>query len=1189
MASRKPSSSRGELAIGGRPLKPGDRLGAYVFQREIGSGGMAHVLLARDPSGDPIALKVLKESRLQTGLARFRREFHALSRIKHPNVIRVDAYGDLHGHPFIAMEFVDGPDLHTTIRSLRNTPDEARFERAESILVDLCRALAAIHRRGLVHRDLKPSNVLIGADGACKLTDFGIVKQLDPRRDPHLSTTLVGTWAYTSPEHISGRAVDHRSDLYSLGVILFALLTGKRPFVADNMAGYLEQHRDYRPPRPSQIKANVPAHLDNICVRLLAKLPRDRFQSAQEVLYRLKADTSYEELEAQSGWEPPLVGNRHAVERLEEAVAALTARRGGVIRLFGEDGSGKSRLTHVVMERAKMLGMTPKLYAFQPEAPVFSVAVKMARDLMRELPDDHSKDLERIVRAFAEGSALRGDTRYALYDALKGALEVALAEQPQVYVLDDTHEATGPELHLFHYLSRSLLGNDEPHPLLLVLASRPISAHTSQGVEERSFGVLPTDLSLQPLSEADVLVMVESLVGRGKQAQRIADRLHSDADGNPYFVSEFLRSLIASNLITQSEAGAWHLTIDAEELAGSHLEIPASIRQVLGQRLEGVSPADRKVLEVLAISGQTLELDILLEVLDLDEEELLQRLDRLLVAGLVREFRDGEELSHCIVHKKLADMIRQDLNEPTERKLHRRLAEALEMFSAHAPEVLEVIGEHYRKAGLAGRAYTHLVTAARRLAERNMEQEAWELSERAGAVEHAAQADLSPEVFLSHRKDQLRVRGAALQTHAAWEQAMVAWGELLRLCESTDDAHGVCEARLSLARTLRRRGEHARSLHETELALEGARKLHDRKLVASGLHQLSAIAWKRGYLAQCESLAHEGLLVAHGEAVAEERAQLLQVLALAQAIQGQLGAALRGLEEAARIFEDLRMLGPRVLALSNIAELQAWQGRPIRSFQSAQAARAISTDLRYPLGHMVSMRAQGMAHFLTGRYALAQQELQQALGAAREIQLPGQVLANAVLLAELCLERSDTMGAIHHAMEGLAISPEADVERYIPQLQAILAGALARSQPSTAWKLLHAVEAALPTLHVPRQVQVRNAVANAWVALGDRTRAEEHAQQVLRDRSARSFKLDNLKARSMLAQVTHGETSRRHLRIALESAEEFVAALPKEEQASVRRRPFLRNLLGSDHPFDGGWRTDERSVPRSGGSSSVPR
>ena len=291
-----------EIVMGGITLNPGDTIGPYQYRRPLGRGGMSHVILARDPGGTDVALKILKANRFRTGLARFRREFRALARLKHPNVIRVESYGDIHGHPYIAMEWVDGEDLYQEIRGLPRDDLSRRWARVEEVLIDLCRALAYIHQRGLIHRDLKPSNVLISPDGVCKLTDFGIVKELDPANDVQSSTTLVGTWAYASPEQISGRPIDNRSDLYSLGVILYTMLTGRRPFVADDMSGYLELHRDQAPVPPISLVPSTPTQLNNICVRLLQKAPRSRFQSARNPVSLEQIDLESRQDDVQEGW-----------------------------------------------------------------------------------------------------------------------------------------------------------------------------------------------------------------------------------------------------------------------------------------------------------------------------------------------------------------------------------------------------------------------------------------------------------------------------------------------------------------------------------------------------------------------------------------------------------------------------------------------------------------------------------------------------------------------------------------------------------------------------------------------------------------------------------------------------------------------------------------------------------------------
>lgn len=1149
------------LEIGGSVVHPGARIGSYVFLREIGQGGMARVLLAKDPGGQLVALKVLRRSRFKTGLTRFRREFRALTRINHPNVIEVQAYGDLHGHPYIAMEYVDGPDLHSLIRSFRAWEPERRWRRCEEILVDLCRALAAIHKRGLVHRDLKPSNVLITSDGVCKLTDFGIVKDLDPSHDPHLSTTLVGTWAYASPEQITGNPIDHRSDMYSLGVILFAMLTSKRPFVAQDMAGYLALHRDRPAPAPRDVNRHIPAHLDEICRRLMQKAPRDRYQSAQEILYRLEAEERVPMPTATDGWEPPLVGRDLEIEAIGNAIAGLTSGRGGVVVLEGEDGTGKSRLLDMAADRARSVGIPFHRDEYRKAGQVFAVQLKMAREVVRELGKTVRPELGQDLRAYSLGEGVRGDARYALYDTCREGFRLALERAPRLLLLDDIHQAHPRSLHLLAFLVRTLIAKEEL-PLLVICTLRGrASSHADEFATSSDLGIEARELTVGALAREDIAEIVFGLVGDSMPARLLAQRLHVETEGNAYFVTEFLRSLLARKVIVPQRGAeaTFRLTIQPDEIATGHLEIPLGVRQMMKSRLEGVDKRDRRVLEVLAVAGRQLDLDLLLDVLDEDEEPVLDALDRLIASGIVRERRSGDSVHHAVSHQKFADVVYRDLHAERRAQLHRRMAAALELQYANHPGAMEIVGEHYRRAGDAGRAYKYLVGAAKRLAERSLAQEAWDLTEKAGTLEDMAMGDLPPADFRRFRRDNLTVRAQVHYNRAEWADAEKTTRAVLNLAEEDGDAQASTEARLRLATVLRRRGEHDLSRSFAEQALEAARRLSYRQGVADALHCMASLAWGRGDIDACERTANEGLLVAQGRDLAEQRAKLLLALTAAQATRGHLASATTGLTEAEGIFRELRMKRPRCLALSNLAELLTWQGEPLQARQRAHVALQLATELDYKLGQTAAQRATAIAALDLGLFEEAQEGLERAVELARSIELDEEILACMVGLTQLHLELGDGKTALSWAERGLQLVSESrDPERTHPLFLALSVRALGPGDEAES--RLRVAESQVNSLPMPRRTQVLLSLAWAYQAVGDPTNARARGQSVVQSAGARGFRLLALEARALMTQLTRGEAQATHRAVGQELARDFTGRLSPEMGRAFARRPFLKLL-----------------------------
>jgi len=254
--------------------------GRYRIQRKLGAGGMADVYLAEDQElGRRVAIKILNGRHANDAqfIERFRREAKNAAALNHPNIVSIYDRGEAEDTYYIAMEFLDGRTLKELIVGHGAAPVRVAIEYARQILS----ALRFAHRHGIVHRDIKPHNVLVDAEGRVKVTDFGIARAGTSQMTE--TGSIVGTAQYLSPEQARGGEVDQRSDLYSLGVVLYELLTGKTPFEGDTPVEVAMKHLSNAPKPPSELRKDIPPELDMVVLRALAKDPNDRYQSADEM------------------------------------------------------------------------------------------------------------------------------------------------------------------------------------------------------------------------------------------------------------------------------------------------------------------------------------------------------------------------------------------------------------------------------------------------------------------------------------------------------------------------------------------------------------------------------------------------------------------------------------------------------------------------------------------------------------------------------------------------------------------------------------------------------------------------------------------------------------------------------------------------------------------------------------------
>src|SRR3569832_3000670 len=267
------------------------KLGRYELVRVLGKGAMGIVYEGGDPNLDRrVAIKTVKVENLSEEAAaeyehRFRTEARSAARLQHPNIVSVydsDRDGDI---AFLVMEYIQGDDLkHHLDKGVRYT-----LEQSLKMIRDLLSALDYAHKQGIVHRDITPANLLIEPGGRVKLTDFGVARNQDSGEATRTQGSMVGTLKYMAPEQVQGQKIDSRADLFSVGVVLYQLLTDKRPFDGDNDFSIIHQIIGHAPAPPSTITSRLPDAIDAVVSRALAKAREIRFSTARDFASALQS------------------------------------------------------------------------------------------------------------------------------------------------------------------------------------------------------------------------------------------------------------------------------------------------------------------------------------------------------------------------------------------------------------------------------------------------------------------------------------------------------------------------------------------------------------------------------------------------------------------------------------------------------------------------------------------------------------------------------------------------------------------------------------------------------------------------------------------------------------------------------------------------------------------------------------
>ena len=1123
-------------------IQPGDAFGGYRVIEEAGRGGMATVLKVEHlETAEVRALKILMPtSQDEESQARFAAEFRVLSTLSHPNITRVYESGTHQERAYFVMELVEGHDLRKELEKWKALPHQERFQLAESILIQLVSALSYVHDQGLVHRDISPGNIMVGSDNSVKLMDFGVVKT--PGAELTAVGEMVGTVAYMAPEQIRGDQVDARADLYSLGTVLYLLLTGRRPFNARTLAGYLDKHLNLNPRPPREVDPFVPTHLNDICVRLLSKDPKARFGSANHLLNVLDRRQAGVERINPKNWPPRQVGRQREQAALREALTSLSAGKGGAILLEGLTGYGKTRLISEVVDRARELGIA---------VARGSCAENQEYGGFRGVLDDLAPEgvpLSQVLEAsFRDGESQGPIEPYAVHVAFRELLSSSL---PRIVVVDNVQYADRGTADLLHYLHRNCLRLNA-EPVFFLLSRLPLFEGTdflAELIDDESKGL--NTLYLGPLGSTDVEELLSQLVEDSDCSRRLAVRLHREGEGNPYFIAEMIRGLVDEGVIKPREDGGYELCLTLEEVTRTNLPLPTSIRDALRERIEPLSTRAKHIARLLAICRQETSIELLLEALSRSEEQILGSIEELVDAGVVRHRSVGSEDLFELARPRLQDLLVEDLPPRERARMRRQLGTAMEKLYRHRlTAVLAPLARHFELGHIPAKAYPYMIRAGQRLSDRAFMPEAKEFFDRAVSIEPEAREYMVLDEADRRLAELLLLRGQVLEHMGSWRQACSALERADRLARQLDSTRLQSRTAEALGNFYRRNQRLDEALTHLTEALLLADQVSDPQLRVGPLYGLGSIYWAQERLEEARQHFLNSLTVAG--AIDDERhlGMGYNGLGLVAICKGQSAEARKYLEQSAQIMERVGLLGMLSISRINLVELSHCTGNLRKGLQLADKTVANAREVSHPLGVALGLRYRSLILTDLGRFDESLENAREAVRLCQELGAPEDELGALIACMRVPLARRE----FDHVEEIIAKTKPMlnrhDAEGYAPLISAWQAYCRAHAGD------VEGMEAALkeaqnaPGRSWPHQeVRFHLVMGRALGEAGRRADAIEEVERALRGADSAGYRLYSLKAHALIARLSDSEaTVSLHSRIAANLSRSLAANLSRED------------------------------------------
>jgi serine/threonine protein kinase/tetratricopeptide (TPR) repeat protein len=973
-------------------LDAGHTLLHYRIIDKIGQGGMGEVYKAEDTKlGRHVAIKLLTpepldelaETRSQTARRRLIREAQSASALNHPNIVTIHSIDQADGLDFIVMEYVEGE----TLKALLERGGALPLATLLDVGIQVADALQAAHVIGLIHRDIKSANILITPRGNAKVLDFGlakVVRQITDQVDQEALTLanltgagmVLGTVAYMSPEQALGEPLDARSDIFSLGCVLYEAATRALPFGGSSMLSMMHAIATSDPPPPSRVRPELPREFDLIIERALAKDKDRRYSSASEMGLALRNlretttanwsgfaivyDTDLVERNA-----PSFVGREPELRKLESFLRQAVEGSGRIVFITGEPGIGKTSLSDEFLRRARKQypgllisrGRCVEQYGTGEAYLPFLDAVgallngpgrERIAAVMRTYAPTWCLELPTAFVSTGSLEKLKQETIGATKDRMMremgDVLGTLATTAPVVLLLEDLHWADPSSVDLLRHLCYRIT----TQRLLLAGTFRPEdverSNHPLKGYKaEMQIHRLCEEVALGSFSHEHVAEYMDTTFAPNDFPPELASLIYEKTEGHPLFATNLLQYLGERGDIAKANAH-WSLVRPLGEM---ELEAPESVRSMISKKVDALGEDERRSLQYASIGGTEFLSTVTAKLLGVDEIDLEEQLAHLERTHRFVEARGEEELPdgalatrYRFAHALYQNYLYSSLVNKRRVLLHKQTGEQLlQHYGKRAPQIATQLAIHFERGRCFDRAIEFLIHSGDNATKLYAYAEAEKHYSHALGLVEKLPAEEQPEQLLRlHQK-----RGTVNHALSRFPQAVSDFTKML---------------------------EHARQLNSLDLQSAALNALTTTLFFS---HRLKETAERAGEALAVAELAHNQTL----------RVETMCLIALKHLCYGELQEAKTVLDEIMTTARALDHHPALLTALTWRGCLYFFQSEYETAIKLETEAIGLASELRDGFLLLTSFFFLGLSQGNLGRMSAALATLHEAIEKAR--------------------------------------------------------------------------------------------------------------------------------------------------------------------------------------------------------------